>query len=896
MKTSALLAAPLAALSLAPMAAPAAVKSITDTSGYVVLKANDGYGKSSLATGLNFEGTTPVSTKDYLIQKFGARSPGDANSKTTFGGRSLTLDEGGAVTLKGKPSSLTIADLRAYDSMISHGEGGAEITLAGGISVLGTSATPLVIQGSGAGGPRKVQVNSIVTGVSGSRILVNHSTENDADGAQYFVFFNASNSGYAGDFRVEGGQNGVCLCVGNNSALGPANKVTLVGGNARLFGGTAGHIPLNNANIVLEGGGTLGVFRPGNNGDQTSVGFSIGDGSTISGTGTLEIRASGNAGYHFRRTQLANVNISGIDGIKVYNGSLQLSANYSNPTVPIDVTQAVMLRTVGGCNVGPVTLRDGAYMLSARENVTLASLTMTQSGADVPYIVKALRNGLVTITGDLVNNLPSGSKIRFSINDETDAAGFTAGSYRLLTAANLGKDGGPSPDDFEIVPYDGTPESVAKIIAGGAFSFEEADGKTYLVYTIAKTVVSLTGNDGSGNAADGSSFNASARWSDTKLPHADAAYVVPSGKLLRAPDGQAGTFPDTSLTILEGGTFSAQGATVTVPDLLLMGGSILNATRPQNSVVAGKVTVSSTTATPAYVQLEVQKTASLPRRDLTIAAPVSGTGVVRFRYNPSAAADHAATDGRYGFFYLTGNNAGYTGEWQPAHWCVKTVFKDAAAVGGASYIHFLSAGVLLADSTYTIPASVKVNVDEAGSNSANTAKTNGGTFEVADGQTLTVAGVVSGNGILRKDGAGTLRLTAANTKTGQMNVKAGTLLVDGSLANGTANVIVRTGAFLGGVGTVKTVELEDGAGLAVSAGQTAPVSIDTLTIDGGVALALTDGEGDGRFAVAKIGAVNGTLPEKASARFPYGRVRNVRLSLKDGVLYADEIGMTLILR
>ncbi|MBR1836018.1 MAG: autotransporter-associated beta strand repeat-containing protein [Kiritimatiellae bacterium] len=887
-----------AAAALAAATASAAVKAVTDTTGYVVLDANDTGTQTSLATGLHFEGTTPVPTKDYLINGGrAARTPSTANANTTFGGRSLTLDEGGIIILKGTPTTITISDLRAYDSMIQHGQPNGSVTIKGAISVLGSETTPLVFQGSsnGTGNPRRTYVDSAITGAAGTRIEINHSTETDAAGSQFHLYMRGDNSGYAGDFRVVGAQNGVVLVAAGDKSLGASPSIRLANGSGRLYAGTSSTISVNGGSIVLENGGTVGTYAKSGG----TVGLGIGGGTAISGTGWLEIRNDTLDGVHERRTQIGNVSISGIDGIRVFNAPLQLAKEYDQPSVPIDVVQATLLRTIGGCSAGPVTLRDGAFMMSASENVTVASVTFEQSpGAAKPYIVKALRSGFVTVTGDIVNNQPSGEKIRIAINNESSITAFaSANSFRLLTAANLGKAGGPSADDFEIVPNSDIPDFVASAITGGTFSLEEDGGKTYLVYTLAKNVVYMSGADASGNAANGSSFNAKARWSDKALPHAYAAYFVTSGSVLRAPDGAAGKFPDTSLTLLDGSTFYAQGATVTVPDLRLMGGCILGVTRPANSVVAGAISVSSTVAAPANMQLEVQN--GQASRVLTVAASISGTGAIRFRYNPSPAADHVAASTKTGIFYIDGDNSGFAGEWIPAHWCVKTVFKDAAAIGGASGLHFFSNGVVRAESSYTIPATVAVNVDGAGSDAASTATTNGGTFEVADGETLAVEGVVSGNGILRKTGAGTLRLAAANTTTGQTNVKEGTLLVDGSLVNGTAEAIVRSGAFIGGAGSVKTVELEDGAGLAVPAGQSSPLEIANLTLDGGIALAIDDPDAldGGRVAVAKVGAIVGTVPAKPSSATIGGKATSsISLALDGGTIYASRSPFVLIVR
>ncbi len=84
----------------------------------------------------------------------------------------------------------------------------------------------------------------------------------------------------------------------------------------------------------------------------------------------------------------------------------------------------------------------------------------------------------------------------------------------------------------------------------------------------------------------------------------------------------------------------------------------------------------------------------------------------------------------------------------------------------------------------------------------------------------TYGNVISGTGTLSKSGAGTLTLSGANTYTGATTVSAGTLLVTGSTASGSA-VGVANAATLGGTGTVAgTITLNAGGILAPGTGGT----------------------------------------------------------------------------
>ncbi len=98
-------------------------------------------------------------------------------------------------------------------------------------------------------------------------------------------------------------------------------------------------------------------------------------------------------------------------------------------------------------------------------------------------------------------------------------------------------------------------------------------------------------------------------------------------------------------------------------------------------------------------------------------------------------------------------------------------------------------------------------------------------FDAEDGQTITVDSIIAGSaGGVEKQGDGTLILNADNTYTGNTDVLAGALVVDGSLAGGP--VAVADGAMLGGNGTIGgAVTVDDGG--AVSGG----ASIGLLSID-----------------------------------------------------------------
>ena len=128
-----------------------------------------------------------------------------------------------------------------------------------------------------------------------------------------------------------------------------------------------------------------------------------------------------------------------------------------------------------------------------------------------------------------------------------------------------------------------------------------------------------------------------------------------------------------------------------------------------------------------------------------------------------------------------------------------------------------------------------------GSVSGNIANNSAVVFNRSDA--VTYGGVISGNGAVTKDGAGVLTLNGVNTYGGTTDVRAGTLLVGGTLANASAKlasgVQVRNGARLGGYGTVGTTTIQTGGTLVSGGanGATGPLTINgSLTMQSGSTL------------------------------------------------------------
>jgi autotransporter-associated beta strand protein len=114
------------------------------------------------------------------------------------------------------------------------------------------------------------------------------------------------------------------------------------------------------------------------------------------------------------------------------------------------------------------------------------------------------------------------------------------------------------------------------------------------------------------------------------------------------------------------------------------------------------------------------------------------------------------------------------------------------------------------------------------SNRAVTLNSGGGTVDT-NGNDATLGGAISGIGSLTKIGGGTLTLSASSSYSGATAVNAGTLLVNGSIAN--SAVTVNSGAVLAGGGTVGSTTINNGGMFAP--GPTSTPS--SMTVQGSLA-------------------------------------------------------------
>lgn len=162
------------------------------------------------------------------------------------------------------------------------------------------------------------------------------------------------------------------------------------------------------------------------------------------------------------------------------------------------------------------------------------------------------------------------------------------------------------------------------------------------------------------------------------------------------------------------------------------------------------------------------------------------------------------------------------------------------------------------------------------------------TFAPGAGESQTIADVIAdmagsgGSGAealsagLTLAGAGTLRLTAANTYTGTTHVRGGTLFIDGAQA--ASPVVVHAGGRLGGIGTAGAASVEVGGTLAPGS-PAGTLQVASVSLVSGATFAVTAGASAGQRTGLRTGgtvALDGaTLSVTVAGALAPGNVQTI---------------------
>lgn len=285
-----------------------------------------------------------------------------------------------------------------------------------------------------------------------------------------------------------------------------------------------------------------------------------------------------------------------------------------------------------------------------------------------------------------------------------------------------------------------------------------ANTNTGTVWSFSTAAPALSFVLNSSDALNSSSFNAAGNWvtNGTANPAANppfsmAAYSTRSFTLRTPTTGDA-AFGGASLTLSSGvgaGASSLQlkgpnGATVTITNLILSGGSIgqaVNSGAAGIEWVAGNVNVVSNSL-------------------------VTGLGVANRYVGISANVSGSASISNDCYVIYSGNNSAFIGQLITGAGGALQV-SDPINLGGAG-------AKLVFDNGNFVPAASLAIANPGGNIAINSG---GATWQIGSGVTLTVSNPLVGPGNLTSTGAGVLRLAGTNLMTGNLVANGITLVM-----------------------------------------------------------------------------------------------------------------------
>jgi autotransporter-associated beta strand protein len=308
------------------------------------------------------------------------------------------------------------------------------------------------------------------------------------------------------------------------------------------------------------------------------------------------------------------------------------------------------------------------------------------------------------------------------------------------------------------------------------------------------TTVALNASDASGS----SSFNAAGQWSSGTAPNPANSYETFDFTLRTPATGSAYTFGGNTLK-LSGGELlykSTGSSSITVTNLILNGGAVHHG-GSGTLTLAGNIAVTTNGA-----EFHAQNGA------INITAPLSGGAPVTYLGNTVT---------------LSGNNSAFNGRTFIGNGVAGTVAIDNEARLGPAPAGFTADHLALNRGTLVTTATMTLG----DTNRGILLDVSGGTFNVAPGTTLTLAGTMSSPdiaanvvaGALTKTGTGTLVLSSpTNTFRGTLYVDSGsTTANDGVvkvvnnqvLASAHSPIYIRNNS---GGGAGSTLQLDGSAG------------------------------------------------------------------------------------
>ena len=739
------------------------------------------------------------------------------SSGNTLSASALTLGAGSNVDVAlGTPSTASLMNIGGNLTL----DGNLNVTDAGGFGVgvyrlfnytgslsnlgldvasvpVGYALGDLVVQ-TGVANQINIQVsapNSNIRYWDGSQTIANGLVDGgsgtwNAVGTNWTDANGLVNQPWASDFAVFQGTAGTVTVNGTQSFTGLQfitdgyNLVNGAAGQLTAVNGTGGNTAVRvdpgvtaTVGVNIDGSGILNKLDAGTlvlNGANTYSGGTQLDGgkiivgsNTALGSGTL----TANAGTQLdSNTAVTLGNAATLNGNLTVVGSNALALNGVIGGTGGLIKNGAANLTLGGNNafLGPVALNAGGLILAS--NSALGSGTLNAAaGTSVDASTAVSLNNAVNLAGNLGIGGTADLTLAGTVNG--------AGSLTKNGAANLTLSGN---NNF----LGGIALNAGTLTAGS----NSALGLGNL------TVAGASALDSSSAVSLGNNVVLNANLSNSGSNNLSLAGVVSgAGGLIK---NGASNLTLNGINTYTGGT-TLNAGTLTLGTGAALGSGALT--------VAGASSLDS--SAPLVLANNVNLNANLSlagNNNLTLGGVIAGAGTL----TKNGLADVT----------LSGNNT-FSGTFDVLSGSLTT----------------LSANALGNNASVNLAGGAALNLGASGSLASLTGS---GTALVGTGNTLslggnnvssTFAGVLSGDGGLSKLGTGTLTLSGISDLTGDTNVNAGTLQVNGSLASG--NVLVNNGGTLGGSGTLTgAVTVADGGHLAGATGST--LSVDSLVFNG----------------------------------------------------------------
>ncbi|MFC7397598.1 beta strand repeat-containing protein, partial [Chelatococcus sp. GCM10030263] len=804
----------------------------------------------------------------------GESGPGDTLAVNTTAGRTLdgatvtnfeSLNKLGTGTLTLTGDHVYSAGSSIQAGTLQIGAGGASGTLAGNVANEGTLAfnrSDALAYGGVISGSGVVQQNG-----SGTTVLTGANTYSGATQVN------------AGTLLVHGNQSAATglTSVASGATLGGTG---IIGGNVTVAdGGTlspgntgpvAGTLTIN-GNLALSGGSTLdyNFGEPDVEGGPLNDLIRVGGNLALDGALNVSQTTDGTFGPGVYRIIAYNGTLAD-NGLTVTGSDLAIQTSVAGQVNLINTTGLAFSYWDGDAgpkNNNAVNGGSGTWLASGGNNWTDHDGAMNAGFDAGSFAVFQGTAGTVTVDAGGV----SASGMQFM----TDGYVVQGGAITLVADASA-----PANLASVIRVGDGTADGTSYLATisselAGSQQLVKTDLGTLVLtgtnsYTGGTTInggtLRISSNANLGEVTGGLTFNGGTLHTTQNLTSARAVtltgaatFLVDGATTTTLNGSVAGAGPltksgDGTLVLTASGN-SAGGTSVTAgllqvdgdlttPTLAMTGTSALTVNGTIEAVGAGPAAI---TGDAGAATITVGTGGTLRANgdlgagsDIVTLAGLLDTAGGRLRLGDgddsltladSAAINGAGVDGGTGTDALVADNA-------------STLILDGASVTGFESLTKQNSGTLtlIGDHAYGNGTAVQGgalyigNGGTSGTLASDVAISNGAALAFNRSDSYTFAGLITGAGTVQQIGGGITILTADNSYTGETQVSAGTLIVNGNQSAANGQTWVTTGGTLGGIGIIGgDVDVADGT---ISPGDLGAAP-GTLNVNGNLTLAGT---------------------------------------------------------